>query len=89
MKTKVDKNGCVHIPKIMKDNLKIKNGQEINIECNKNKIIITSNKQIRSREEIKNFLADIQQFDDDISKGMKAMAEWILYEDYKETEHED
>lgn len=84
MKIKIDKNGCVHIPKIMKQNLNIKNGQEINIECKNDKIIITSGKQIRTREEIKDFLADLQDYNDDITKGMKTMAEWVLYEDLEE-----
>ena len=82
MKTRIDMNGNLHIPKIMKESLNIKNNDEVNIECDKGKIIITSDKKVRTRDEIKKFLADLQEYDDDISKGMKAMAEWVLYEDY-------
>ena len=89
MKIKIDKNGCVHIPKIMRQNIGIKNGQELNVECKNDRIIITSDKQMRTREEIKKFLSDIQEFDDDISKGMRAMAEWVLYEDIIEKEEEN
>lgn len=84
MKIKIDNNGCVHIPKIMKENLEIKNGQEVNIECKNGKIIITNEKQIRTAEEIKKFLADLQEYDDDISRGMKTMAEWVLCQDIDE-----
>lgn len=89
MRIKIDKNGCVHIPKIMKDNLGIKNEQELNIECINNKIIITNGKQIRTREEIKKFLSDLKDYNDDISKGMKTMAEWVLHEDFNGVENED
>lgn len=83
MKTKVNVNGDVHLPNIMKKNLGIKNGQEVEIDCINNKIIISNSNKMRSREEIKSFLADLQKYNDDISKGMKQMAEWVLYEDTK------
>ena len=89
MKTRIDMNGNLHIPKIMKESLNIKNNDEVNIECDKGKIIVTSNKKVRTRDEIKKFLADLQDYDDDISKGMKAMAEWVLYEDYIGDENEN
>jgi len=83
MKTKINVNGDVHIPSIMRKNIGIKNGQDVEIECRNNKIIISNISKIRSREEIKGFLADLQKYNDDISKGMKQMAEWVLYEDTK------
>lgn len=82
MKTRIDNNGNIHIPKIMKDNLGIKKGQQVNIECSRDKIIITNDKKMRTRDEIKSFIADLKDFDDDVTKGMKAMADWVLYEDY-------
>lgn len=88
MRAKIDNNGNIHIPKIMKDTLNIKNGQNVNIECERGKIIITNTKSIRSREEIKGFLSDLQEYNDDISKGMKSMAEWVLYEDYESRDEE-
>ena len=86
MKTKINVNGDVHIPSIMKKNLGIENGTEVEIECARGKIIISNCNKIRSREEIKSFLADLQRYNDDVSKGMKQMAEWVLYEDVKEEE---
>lgn len=83
MKTKLMSNGNIHIPNIMKKNIGVKNGQEVEIECTKGKIIISNPKKMRTQEEIKQFLADLQKFDDEISKGMKQMAEWVLYEDAK------
>lgn len=88
MKTKIDINGNIHIPLIMKKNLELKNGQDVNIECVKDKIIISNSNKMRSRDEIKQFLADLQKYNDDISKGMKAMAEWVLYEDTKSKDEE-
>lgn len=88
MKTKINVNGDIHIPNIMKKNLGLRNNGEVNIECTKGRIIITPNDKMRTREEVKQFLADIQNMNDDISKGMKAMAEWVLYEDYKSLEEE-
>lgn len=88
MKTKVNVNGDVHLPNIMKKNLGIKNGQEVEIDCTKDKIVISNPKKMRTREEIKQFLSDIQNCKDDISKGMKQMAEWVLYEDIKSKEEE-
>lgn len=88
MKTKININGDVHIPSIMRKNIGIKNGQDIEIECTKGKIIISNPKKMRTQEEIKQFLADLQNYNDDISKGMKQMAEWVLYEDIKSMEEE-
>lgn len=82
MKIRINKNGDIHLPKIMKENLGIKNNELINIECSRDKIIITSDKKMRTRDEIKSFIADLKNIDDDVTKGMRAMADWVLYEDY-------
>lgn len=89
MKTKININGDVHIPSIMKKNLGIRNGQDVEIECTRGKIIISNSSKMRSRDEVKQFLADLQKYNDDISKGMKQMAEWVLYEDTKSIEEEE
>lgn len=83
MKIKIN-NGNIHIPKIMREELGLKNSA--NIECDKRKIIITNDKKMKSRDEIKKFIAHIKDFDDDISKGMIEMAKWILSEEYDEKE---
>ena len=88
MKTKLNVNGDIHIPNIMKKNLGLTNCGEVEIDCVKDKIIISNPKKMRTRDEVKQFLADLQKFDDDISKGMKQMAEWVLYEDTKSKEEE-
>lgn len=87
MKIKINVNGDIHLPKIIKENLGIRNGEELNIECKNEKIIITKNNKLKSAEEIQSFLSDLTEFNDDISRGMKTMAEWVLGKD--EVERED
>ena len=79
----IDDLGRVVIPAPMRKQLEIKKGDPVNIECKDNKVIISNFKEIRSREEINKFLEQIQSYDDDISKGMKAALEWVLKEDTK------
>jgi len=81
VKVKYNHLGNIHLPKIMADSIGLKDNDYITIECVDNKIILSNPQKMRSRDEIKQFIAKIMQYDDDITKGMIQMAEWILYED--------
>ena len=83
MKVKYNSSGNIHIPKIMAKGLGFEINDDVLIECIDDKIILSSMSKMRTKNEIKTFLKSIENNDDDISKGMKAMAEWILFEDIK------
>jgi AbrB family looped-hinge helix DNA binding protein len=83
MNKRIDELGRLCIPKAMRNELGINDNDLVNIECKDNKIIISNAKEIRSREEIKNFLERLKANDDDLSKGMKTALEWCLKEDTK------
>lgn len=83
MKINVDNQGRIILPAGIRKELNIKNGDELRISCNDNRITIVNAKVMKTREEILSFLKKINNLDDDISKGMKTALEWVLNNDIK------
>lgn len=83
MKINVDNQGRIILPAGIRKELNIKNGDELRISCNDNRITIVNAKVMKTREEILSFLKKINNLDDDISKGMKTALEWVLNDDIK------
>lgn len=81
----VDNLGRIVIPNDYKKVLNIKNGDEINIELNDDKIIITKAKNERM-ERIKNKLEDVKKnyeiaTDKEFYNGYIKALEWLLEEE--------
>ena len=80
MKKKLDKLGRLVIPSEMRKELGI--DEDVNLEVRNKQIIITNTKQMRTKEEIRDFMKTIDG-KDDVSNAMRYTLEWVLKEDIK------
>lgn len=88
MKRNLDQLGRLTLPKGYRDELKVKEGDEVDIDCKDNQLIITNPKlkSTRSREEIEEKIKELEgkyKFGDNfLVDGFIEGLKWVIYEDY-------